>query len=425
MSSFAGIREEIGKLPVIDTHEHLRLSSSERPEHRDVLVTYLEKYFPDDLLSAGMTELELAKARDTNMPVRDRFLLIKPYFELCRETGYTRALSTAARGLHGVEHIDENSIEMLQQSFEQSYTVDYYRSVFEKCNIRVALLDNPCEDRFECDRHIFKRVWVADKYVVPGPVAGHFIQWLEGHYTKIETLDDYLSALGQEISEVLGRGISTIKLGITNGRMLCGDGIGFEQAAKLFKLSMHEWRQRGGGARDHFEFPLDLQDFMIRQILSSLQGSSAVVQLETGVRFSAFESMMNSNPMNLDGIFSVYSDVRFDLLYCGWPWWRQTLAMAKRYANVTLDMAWLHVNDPYSAYDCFRESIDTVPLSKILAFGGDYSFADGVYGHLQIALDNIAGALSALVDAKRFPSERAIEIANMVLYENPKKLFGL
>jgi hypothetical protein len=66
-----------------------------------------------------------------------------------------------------------------------------------------------------------------------------------------------------------------------------------------------------------------------------------------------------------------------------------------------------------------------MPLNKVSAFGGDYVFIDGVYGHLKLAQQNVAKALSIKVDEGLFDIDKAKEVANMLFYDNPKNIFRL
>jgi hypothetical protein len=66
-----------------------------------------------------------------------------------------------------------------------------------------------------------------------------------------------------------------------------------------------------------------------------------------------------------------------------------------------------------------------VPVNKISAFGGDYLFVDGVYGHQRLARVNVSKALARKVEEGAIDLERAAEIAGLVFYENPLKIFKL
>jgi hypothetical protein len=66
-----------------------------------------------------------------------------------------------------------------------------------------------------------------------------------------------------------------------------------------------------------------------------------------------------------------------------------------------------------------------VPANKISAFGGDYCFIDGVYGHQALARENVAKALAIKVEQGLFGLERAKELAHWLFIDNPVRLFHL
>jgi hypothetical protein len=69
--------------------------------------------------------------------------------------------------------------------------------------------------------------------------------------------------------------------------------------------------------------------------------------------------------------------------------------------------------------------LDAVPYNKISAFGGDFCLADGVYGHLLIARENVAKVLAKKVCDGVFDIAEAKHIASRLFYDNPKALFRL
>ena len=115
----------------------------------------------------------------------------------------------------------------------------------------------------------------------------------------------------------------------------------------------------------------------------------------------------------------------FDIFHIGYPYQNILTVMAKNFQNVYIDMCWAHIVSPNASVQALIEWIDTVPLNKISAFGGDYLFVDGVYGHQYLARMDVARALSAKIEEGLFDIGKAEEIARLFLYENPKKLFRL
>ena len=69
--------------------------------------------------------------------------------------------------------------------------------------------------------------------------------------------------------------------------------------------------------------------------------------------------------------------------------------------------------------------IETIPANKILGFSGDYCFVDGVYGHQLIARRNVSMALTEKMDDGLINLKQAQGLANKILHDNAKELFGL
>jgi hypothetical protein len=100
--------------------------------------------------------------------------------------------------------------------------------------------------------------------------------------------------------------------------------------------------------------------------------------------------------------------------------------LGKNYSNVALDCCWLHIIDPGYAVELLERSVPTLPHSKVHGFGGDYGdVPEFVAGHLQIARENIAIALTRLVERGWLDEQEAITLAKDWLFNNPNRFFKL
>ena len=124
-------------------------------------------------------------------------------------------------------------------------------------------------------------------------------------------------------------------------------------------------------------------------------------------------------------LFIEYPGVRFDIFHMGYPYMMEMSNLAKNFRNVFIDMAWGNIISPEAARRALVEWLDAVPANKISAFGGDYCFVDGVYGHQKIARGNVAAALAQKVADGSFDLDRAKEIAHWLLVDNPTRIFRL
>jgi len=128
-------------------------------------------------------------------------------------------------------------------------------------------------------------------------------------------------------------------------------------------------------------------------------------------------------PTRLTNLFVQYPEARFDLFHIGYPYQEEVLALAKHFANVYVDMCWAWIIDPRASVRFLEQFVTAVPSNKLFGFGGDYVVAEPVYGHLRIARDGIARALSELVEEDYLTTPEALAIARRILRENALEVF--
>ncbi|NQU10969.1 amidohydrolase family protein [bacterium] len=148
-------------------------------------------------------------------------------------------------------------------------------------------------------------------------------------------------------------------------------------------------------------------------------------QIHTGILEGIGNVLYHANPALLTNLFLEYENVKFDLFHMGYPYVMELGTLAKNFRNVFIDMCWGHIISPEAARRALVEWLDAVPANKISAFGGDYAFVEGVYGHQYLARGNVAAALAQKVADGSFDLDRAREIARWVFVDNPRRIFGL
>jgi hypothetical protein len=88
-------------------------------------------------------------------------------------------------------------------------------------------------------------------------------------------------------------------------------------------------------------------------------------------------------------------------------------------------LCWLHVISPWVAQQTLHEWIETVPVNKIFASGGDYVFVEGTYVHSRLARDNVAAVLTEKAEAGYLTEEEAMALASKLLRDNALRFFRL
>ena len=431
--TYKKLLDHINTLEIIDTHEHLPCREEDRDMDADVLQEYLGHYFNRDLISAGLPMADYDRVIEEDMPVGDRWKMVEPYWELSRYTGYGRALDIAASGIYGIDRIDGSTIEELNRKFEESKKPGHFKKVLkDKCRIKTSLLNvetlsdkyDPGEERsIYCDKDLFSPVYRLKDLIHP-----NFWSQIEkvGKQSgiRITSFNRWLEAAEAIIGKAYDNGAVALKNGLAYQRTLKYERVSRAEAEEDFNRifttrHMPDWHEVPSPTGKAF------QDYMFHFILDIANKKDLIVQIHTGIQEGSGNVLSNSNPELLSNLFLEYPDVTFDIFHISYPYQNELTVLAKNFANVYIDMCWAHIVSPNASVNALLEWFDTVPLNKISAFGGDYIFIDGVYGHLKLAQQDVAKALAVKVGEGLFDMDKAKEIAGMLFYDNPKKIFRL
>jgi hypothetical protein len=350
-----------------------------------------------------------------------RWDLVEPYWNAARYTGYGRSLQLAASGIYGVDSINRSTISRLNDEFQKSLAGGHYRKVLkEKSRISVSILDS----NLGCDRSYFRSTYSIWPLVIPRTLKD-INRIAEETGIRVSCFDDWLEACLKAMQRAREKGAVCMKDGLAYARSLSYERTtraAAEEAFNAFFSAIH--------VPDDSEAPgimpaKPLQDFMMHWLLAEGNRQGWVWQVHTGLLEGSGNYLAHSDPLLLSNLFLEYPNVKFDIFHISYPWQQQLSALAKIFPNVHIDMCWAHIISPTASINALAEWVDTVPLNKICAFGGDYCFIDGVYGHQLMARRNVSESLARKVDEGVFDVETAQHTAGMLFVDNPRALFAL
>jgi len=414
------IYEYVIKLEIIDTHEHLPPYESKRQKDTDILKEYLSHYFSCDLVSAGLKQADLQKVVNNKLPLMERWNLVEPYWEIARNTGYGRSLDITVKGIYGIEKICRTIIEELNNLFLESLkqSGQFKKVLKDKSKIKISLLD--CSS--DSDKMFFKSVYRIDPYIFPLTFE-ELKQREQESGIKINSFDNWLEMTEIMLNKFVSQGTDVLKTALAYHRILRYEHVTKNEAEdgfnEIFRL------KNTNTLATHFNINKKFQDYMMHFILSFANKRNLTIQFHTGLQEGIGNIISNSDPSLLTNLFLEYPDIKFDLFHIGYPYQHLLSAISKNFQNVFIDMCWANIISPVACVNALVEYLDSVPINKISAFGGDYLFIDGVYGHQYLARENISKALTKKVEDGAFNIDRAKEIAKMIFYENPLKIFGI
>ena len=410
----------IDELRIVDTHEHLPGSDAARPQANDVLTEWLAHYFSCDLISAGLPDEGLTKVRDSSQDLQERWTLAEPYWHAARSTGYGRSLDIAARDIYDLDGVNADTIVELDRRFREARERGghYQRVLKDKGRVAVSVVDS----NLGADPEFFVSVQRLDEFICP--VHRDSVVAQENALgRRIHSVRAWKEAMEQRLDLVLERGAVGLKSGLAYMRPLRYDKVSEADAEDAFNelyANAHSpsWRPQ-------IKIGRALQDHMMHHLMALADERGLTVQVHTGIQEGNGNIVTDTNPALLTNLFLEYRNVKFDIFHMGYPYMQELSNLAKNFRNVFIDMCWGHIISPEAARRALVEWLDAVPANKISAFGGDYCFVDGVYGHQRLARQNVAAALAMKIRTGTFGLDRAKEIAHWLFIDNPARLFGV
>jgi len=427
--SYRELRDYVDGLRIIDTHEHLYQEPERLAQDVDVLATWFPHYASSDLRAAGMTEEELVSIWDASTPLEERWATFEPWWERIRNTGYARALDIAARDLYGVDGINAGTYQELSRKMKERNREGLYGWVLgEMSKIDVSILNMGV---YDVDTSLFAPVVdFTEVIAVKDRSSLEAVGRTEGR--AVHNLEDLVSAIRAKYDRLTGK-IVGVKIAHAYRRPIFFEKSSFSEAeeafTKIFKVrefARVEVPPQGMKMVPEaigFEELRPLQDYLVHKVVEEAERRRLPIQIHTGLHEGNENIIDNSNPVHLVNLFMEYRDARFDIFHGGWPYCGELGALAKNFPNVYIDMCWMHIISPSRSRSALSDWLDEVPANKIMGFGGDYLFVEGVYGHAVIAKENIARVLAEKVNEGSYTMNEAKKYARWLLRENPERLF--
>jgi len=412
---FKRIRQELDKIPVIDTHEHLTPEQERVKTDVNLFSLFESSYVGQDFLSAGFPakNWQLGKTDPEKC-----WEVLKHYLPYVRNTAYYKSYILAFKELYGFEDDDINDSNwrwLSEQIQKNAKKEGWYKFVLrEKGNIERCIWDY---ENLECDQELFAPVKRMDDFIMathPGQPQSIGARYGIG----VHSLDDFLKALDIAFQQVVDKGGVGIKSALAYQRIIRYDKISKGEAERIFNRIL-------SGEEVSSSDQKIVQDFMMHQVIRRTIEHKLPFQIHTGIQAGNGNWLTNTDPTHLLNLFMDYNEARFDIFHGGYPYTSQLCVMAKNFPNVYVNLCWLHIISPTVSGRMLAELVDTVPANKIFAFGGDYINVEGTLGHLLLAKNVIAGVLTKKVAIGYLTEDEALALAKLVLHDAPAQFYGV
>ena len=393
-------------VPVIDTHEHVPVSEKEYNEQTIKFGTLFNPYISNDLRSAGMRFPEgVAPAFHC---IEDDWKAFEPHWNSVKHGSYARPLRIALQRFYGVDDFTEaNYLEIVAQINENNKPGIYKRVFVDECRIEKAIV---CANALPApsDPILVGNITSPSALVMSRETLVKMAA--DVGVAEITSLDDVVAVSDRWMELQASKGAiefksaaapmeapDRAKAGQALARLLAGDEVSKED---MLALAVYV---REANARKAAEL-------------------NVPIALHTGV----WNDYRAVDVTDLIGFVQRNPGTRMDIYHLGIPRVRDAIQIVKNFPNAFLNLCWAHIVASDMVVNTMKEAVDMVPLNKIFAFGADYIlFVEKVYGHLQMARENVALVLGDRVDRNLMSLDEARQTLRAWFYDNPKAFYGL
>lgn len=416
------LRAYCEEVPLVDCHDHSRECG---PKYEDAIQVVISGYFHSDVLSAS-SDVDMALLQDTGRSLEERWpVLEKAWLRTCH-TGYAQVTRRVLQRFYGESELTLEALRRMQDGLLDLTDAHTFEAILEEARIAGRVLD----------------IWPDVKQVLDGTLSltprGFLAISLPSYHAirsygdvqqrvaplgrTVTSLDEYLVACKEIFVAHKAFGAVTFKDQSAYSRSLEYGNPTRAEAEAVFNWFMEDPR-RSASYPDGTK-PLD--DYLFHEFMRMARDLELPVQIHTGHMAGIRNDIVKTNAIGLTRLIELHRDVRFDLFHANWPYADEYLYLGKNYPNVTLDFCWANIIDPVYCQRLFMQALASVPHGKIHGYGSDYGGSvDRAWAHAQIARDNIAIALSTMVDMEYLGLEDAQSVARAWLFGNANAFFGL
>jgi len=412
------VRDEVERIRIVDVHEHLDEEEVRLKQPND-LTRFFMYYTFSDVVTAGLSADAQGKFFATIDPI-EQWKLIRKCWPAARNTGFSTAVRLSIKELYGIDDLRDETIAPLLAAVAARNKPGVNKWILRtKCNIEACLVNasdpGDLARRTKNPSLFLFDISVSDFCADALDMSGY------ERFTGLScsSLADWKRIIDWYFAR-WGRQAVAIKNVCAYWRPLRFEDVPEERAAPIFE----KW-----ALRKEEVAPAErrvAQDFMFHYCIKRAIDYGLPIKIHTGYfGGNGYMDMAQFQVKDLVPLFRQYPEARFCPMHLSYPEWSDLVGLSKHYTNVFVDFCWAWIIDPEASLDCARQCLGALSSNKVLGFGGDYGYADVVYGHQRIARDGIALVLSEAVKDGRLTKTDAKIYARRWLRENAMELFRI
>jgi predicted TIM-barrel fold metal-dependent hydrolase len=175
-----------------------------------------------------------------------------------------------------------------------------------------------------------------------------------------------------------------------------------------------------------------LQDYLFRYIAAECGRLGMAVHLHTMAGAGGYFDVQGANPLLLESVLNdpALRKTNIVMIHGGWPFTREITALLTK-PNAYLDFSGQSLTStPASLAPTLREWLEFVPEKVLFAtdaypYSAELGWEESAWVASRSGREALARALTGMMRDGEITRLRALELANMVLRDNAKKLYGI
>lgn len=230
--------EQIKKIPLIDTHEHL-IDESERLKcvkpfiQCDDWTTILGLYAKFDFVSSGMSPKEVDIISSQKASPLDKWKIIEPFWDLIKHTGYGKVFRYTIQDLFHISDLNAKTIPELQERYLEYRKEGFYKETLQRANINRCIVNPPGRPFKNTEAPEI----LSQDIDATGIINMDFERYNENVLPAINKLDDWLEVIEWWFDRYAVKAAG-VKIGNAYFRRLNFQKVGQEAADPIFSMKI-------------------------------------------------------------------------------------------------------------------------------------------------------------------------------------------
>ncbi len=418
---FDELRAYLDALPLIDCHDHAGALGATR----DPIRALVDWYMQADLESAWQG-LDVQLIYNADKPLAERWPELQKAWQRSKYSGYGLTVRKSLKHFYGEEDLSLEALERIRPQLLDLSDPAVYERVLDEAGIRVRIAD----------------VWMnaaAINGTLKLPPRSRLAFSLPAYHrvcswSEIQANASPLKRTITSLDEYVEMCRESFRLAKQNGAICFKDQSAYERSLEYGNPTHAEaeaafnWMM--ADPRRNLSCPdgnRPLGDYLFHQFMRMARDLDLPVQIHTGHMAGIWNDIRKTNAAGLTSLLELHRETRFDIFHANWPYSGELLFLGKNYPNVRLDFCWTNMVDPIYCQQMFQQALSCMPHAKIHAYGSDLNGDTlcSAWAHADLAKDNLAIALSNLVEMEYFGLDDAKEIARAWLFDNANQFFKL